>query len=114
MARLLFRLKDVPDDEANAVRALLDAEGFDCYETEEGRWQVGLAAIWIRDDALFDEARAVIEAYETERYREIREEQPLTFRENFLLHPLRFLMALLAVGLILLISLYPFWAEMHA
>ena len=34
MAKLLFDLRDVPDDEADDVRALLDAHGLDYYETK--------------------------------------------------------------------------------
>ena len=62
MAKLLFRLNGVSDDEANEVRQLLDEAGFDTYETDAGRWRISLAAIWLRNDVEFERARALIEA----------------------------------------------------
>ena len=38
MATLLFRLRHVPDDEADDVRALLEENGIDFYETTPGNW----------------------------------------------------------------------------
>ena len=38
MAKFLMNLRDVPDDEADEVRALLDANGFGWYETKPSFW----------------------------------------------------------------------------
>lgn len=117
MAKLLFRLKDVPDDEANAIRELLNEHGLDCYETEEGRWRVGLAAIWLRDDERFDEARALIDQYEEalfETQQRNAETSPDNLWQSFIEHPLRFLFAIVAIAAIALISIYPFWTSMHS
>ena len=50
MPSLLFKLKDVPDDEAEEVRQLLAAEDIEFYETEAGSFGLSFAAIWITDD----------------------------------------------------------------
>ena len=42
MAMLLFKLNNVPDDEAMDVRQLLDDNGIHYYETDAGRWRVGV------------------------------------------------------------------------
>ena len=39
MARILFRLKGVPHEEAEAVRLLLDENHVEHYETPPGNWE---------------------------------------------------------------------------
>ncbi|BBI59043.1 hypothetical protein HSBAA_03490 [Vreelandella sulfidaeris] len=41
MAKLLFRLRHVTDEEAMEVRDLLAAHGFDTYETQAGFFPLG-------------------------------------------------------------------------
>lgn len=41
MAKLLFRLRHVTDEEAMEVRDLLAAHGFDTYETQAGFFRLG-------------------------------------------------------------------------
>ena len=43
MATLVFRLKYVPDEEADDIRQLLADHDIDFYETSAGRWQVSMA-----------------------------------------------------------------------
>ena len=45
MATLLFRLNNVPEDEAEDVRQLLDDKGFAFYETQAGFFGLGVASI---------------------------------------------------------------------
>ena len=73
MAKLIFRLHNVPDDEAEDVRQLLDEHGFETYETQAGRWRISMPGIWLIDNSRKDEARAVIEAYQRERQARLRE-----------------------------------------
>ena len=49
MAQLVFRLKNVPEEEADDIRALLDEHDIEFYETSAGRWQISMAGIWVRD-----------------------------------------------------------------
>jgi hypothetical protein len=118
MSKLLFRLKDVPDDEANDIRELLNSHDLDCYETDDGRWRIGVAAIWIKDNNQFDTARALIDAYQMQRYTRSQEEQQALQEQglntslfhSFLERPLAFLMIMLMVALVVFISVYPFLA----
>ena len=49
MRSLLFNLQNVPEDEAEEVRALLHENEIRFYETQSGRWRIGLAGIWLPD-----------------------------------------------------------------
>ena len=75
MAVQLFRLRNVPDDEAEEVRHLLADNDIDFYETPPGNWGVGMPAIWLRDDDRLDDARALIDAYQEQRAAAARAER---------------------------------------
>lgn len=109
MAKLIFRLFDVSEDEADDIRTLLTEHNLAFYETQEGRWRVGLAAIWITDNERFNEARALIDAYQIERYQRLQQEPPIkSLYQQTLDHPIRFLATVLLLSLILAISVLPF------
>ncbi|QFU00173.1 hypothetical protein FIU83_00775 [Halomonas sp. THAF5a] len=116
MATLLFHLGNVPDEEAEAVRRLLDEHGIATYETRAGFWGLGVAAIWLRDEAQREEARALIDAYQRELGERMRDElarlaacgEAPTLWRRLRRRPLRtLLLALLAAG-VLALSLLPF------
>ena len=67
MARLLLNLRNVPDDEAEDVRALLDEHGLAFYETSPGPLGITAGAIWLRHDAEHEAARALLARYQAER-----------------------------------------------
>ena len=50
MPTLVFRLRNVPEDEADDVRALMDENEFDWYETSAGNWGIAMPGIWISKD----------------------------------------------------------------
>lgn len=116
MTVLLFRLNNVPDEEADEVRRLLDAHGFDTYETRAGFWGLGVAAIWLRDEAQREAAREVIDRYQQvlgERVRRERHEldargQGPTLWRHLRHHPFRVLLLTATVLGILALSLLPF------
>ncbi|MFO8045537.1 MAG: DUF6164 family protein [Halomonas sp.] len=116
MARLLFRLSNVPDAEAEEVRELFEARGFDTYETRAGFWGLGVAAIWLRDESQYEAAREALDAYQQglrERMRHAhsglaeRGEAP-TLWKRLVNHPVRMLLVAVAVGVILVVTLLPF------
>jgi len=74
MATLLLNLRNVPDDEADEVRALLGARRIEFYETRPSRWGVSAGAIWIADDADADRAKELMAAYQAERQARARTE----------------------------------------
>lgn len=118
MAKLIFRLHNVPDDEAEEVRQLLDDHGFETYETSAGRWRISMPGIWLIDDSRKAEARAVIEAYQRERQARLRAEYEAaqqrgevpTLWARFTASPVSFLVILLALAAIVLISTLPFFS----
>lgn len=67
MARLLLNLRNVPEDEARDVRAVLDEHGLAYYETPPSRWGISMGGIWLRDDAAYPRARELLDAYQAER-----------------------------------------------
>ena len=72
MAKLLFRLNAVEQDEADDVRALLDEAGIAFYETDAGRWRISVAAIWLRQDSDYPQARALLDQYQQARSERLR------------------------------------------
>lgn len=74
MAKLVFRLNQVPDPEADAVRALLAENDIEFYETHEGRWGLSVAAIWLQQDSDFERARELIDDFQQQHYASMRAE----------------------------------------
>jgi hypothetical protein len=72
MAKLLFRLRNVPEDEADAIRSLLAEQGFETYETSSGIFQMSMPAIWLVQDSDFARARALIDQWQAQRVLEAR------------------------------------------
>jgi hypothetical protein len=116
MATLLFKLQNVPDDEAADVRDLLAENDIYFYETHAGLWRLGVDALWLPDDTNLERARELIKTYQADRtanqkkvYAELVEQgQAPTLWQNFLLSPLRFVILLVAVFFILTLTLAPF------
>ena len=67
MAKLLLNLRHVPDDEADDVRALLDANDIAYYETKPGPWNISVGGIWVKEDAAIAEAKRLMADYQLER-----------------------------------------------
>lgn len=68
MASLLFKLNNVPDDEADEVRALLDHAEIEFYETSSGNWGLSFAAIWLVNEQQLELARQLIDDYQQQRF----------------------------------------------
>lgn len=116
MGALLFKLNQVPEDEAEEVRQLFEEHDFATYETHAGFWGLGVSAIWLADAEQLPEAKALLEEYQRERQvqqqalkaeREATGEQP-TFLKRALQTPVRFIAMILAIGVILALSILPF------
>jgi len=67
MPILLFKLRHVPDDEAEEVRELLQQHDIDFYETTAGTWGISLPALWLHDESQQAKAKQVIEDYQQQR-----------------------------------------------
>ena len=67
MPILLFNLNGVPDDEAEEIRALLNSNGIDFYETPAGNWAASVPALWLNDESQRSQATLLIDQYQRER-----------------------------------------------
>ncbi|MBS0498026.1 MAG: hypothetical protein JSR51_10325 [Proteobacteria bacterium] len=113
MAKILFRLTDVSDDEAQDVRELLASNAIDFYETSAGNWGVSMPAIWLTDDSEFERARALLDAYQSERAIRIREEyahlkregKNKTFQDAIKENPVSFTLHLAVAVLVIYLSI---------
>lgn len=121
MATLLFRLNQVPEDEAEDIRQLLDNGDFDTYETSAGFWGLGVAAIWLRDTTQLARAQQLIDDYQQHRAEKMRAdyqarivagEEPGFWQHN-LQHPLRLLGIVAFIIFLITVMLLPFWKSLH-
>jgi hypothetical protein len=109
MSKLLLNLRNVPDDEADDVRALLDAKRIAFYETTPNLWGISAGGIWVADDADFPEAKRAFDDYEQQRSVRVRAEYAAakhagtaeTFIDILRADPLRVVMTLLGILLAL-------------
>ena len=109
MRELLFHLRGVPDDEADDVRELLREAGIEFYETQAGRWNLSVPALWLSDASQLTEARALINAYQRERYKRAQADPPpRSWLANLLESPVRVIVYLAVVGGVLYLSTMPF------
>ena len=112
----LFSLRNVPDDEAEDIRALLTENDIDFYETSAGNWNISTPGIWLREEEHFQQAKALIDVYQAERapqQREIHEQlkrdgKQKTFLVLLVDDPLKVIAYIAIVGVILYFSTKPF------
>lgn len=108
MAKLVFRLKDVPIEEADAIRALLQENHIAFYETDAGNWGVSLAGIWVQDNAEALTARTLIDDFQQSHHMTSRIEEVPGFLETVRQQPLKFLLSVIIIAVILYYSIKPF------
>jgi len=117
MSLLIFKLNGVPDDEANEVRQLLDEAEINFYETDSGRWGLGYAAIWTKESEQQQQAKSLIEVYQSERSARVKSEhaaleesgQKISRFEYFMGSPIRFTILLIFAGLLAYFTVMPFF-----
>lgn len=114
MSSLFFNLTGVPSDEADDVRALLNANGIAFYETHAGLLGISLPAIWLHDAEDMPAARLLFADYQLQRatqqralYRQRKQQglQPSFWSHNFK-HPIRFISHVLISALIVYVSFH--------
>ena len=116
MAVRLFNLRHVPEDEADDIRRLLEERGFDYYETPPGNWGISAATIWLKNPEDLPRAKQLIEEYEEERSKMMRQQyankkeagETESLIERFLAQPVQFVLYILIILVILYISTRPF------
>ncbi|KRA74116.1 hypothetical protein ASD78_11440 [Lysobacter sp. Root667] len=121
MSKLLLNLRQVPEDEAADVRALLDAHRIEFYETRPSRWGISYGGIWIAYDRDEAAARALMAEYQGERQARARAEHDAALRdgsaETFVdvlrREPLRVLAIVAAIVALLAVLALPAWLLRH-
>ena len=108
MSKLLLNMRNVPDDEADEVRAMLDEARIGWYETQPSRWGISYGGIWITHDDDIVEARRLMAGYQdarreharAERATALREGTAETFADIARAQPLRVVLTILAILLL--------------
>lgn len=116
MSKLLLNLRNVADDEADDVRALLDARRIAYYETRPSLWGISSGGIWVAEDADFADAKRAFDDYEQQRSVNVRAEYAAakragtadTFVSILRAEPLRVVLTLLGILFVLGLVTLPF------
>ena len=74
MSKLLLNLRNVPDDEADDVRAMLDSLGIAFHETKSSIWNISVGGIWVTEDTDFPNAKSAMTDYQQQRGARARDE----------------------------------------
>ena len=74
MPKMLLNLRNVPADEADDVRAMLDAHRISYYETTPSMWGISAGGIWVTEDAAFVDAKRAMADYQQQRGARARDE----------------------------------------
>jgi len=82
MSKLLMNLRNVPDDESDDVRAMLDAHKIEFYETQPSRWGISFGGIWISNDIDLAQAKRLMADYQAQRQARVRAEYETAKREG--------------------------------
>lgn len=117
MATLLMRTGGAEPAEVDGMMDVLLEHEIACYTTESGRWGLGVNALWLADDTNLNEARRLIavfqEGYATKMkaaYKALEEEGVApSFLSRLWAQPGVALLTLVALGIVILVSLVPFF-----
>jgi hypothetical protein len=109
MSKLLLNLRHVPDDEADDVRAMLDANRIAYYETPPSMWGISAGGIYVKENADVPEAKRLMAEYQAQRRARARAEHEAAVRagtaETFWTvlraEPLRVVLTVLAIAFLL-------------
>lgn len=114
---LLLSLRQVPDDEANDVKALLTEHEIAFYETPPSFWGVSAGGIWLQNKTQKEEATHLLACYQQQRAQQARatwhaqraEGTHTTQWQIIKQHPIRFLATIIGVAFLFLVMSLPFW-----
>jgi len=116
MPKLVFRLRNVPNDEAQDIRELLEGNDIAYFETSAGNWGISLPAIWIHESEKFEFSRQLIDEYQSARSVRLRREyqasrengEAKTVWQSFKENPLRFIAFSVMIAVLLTIYMRVF------
>ena len=121
MAKLLFRLRGVPEDETREILELLEQNNLDVYQTDAGNWGFSMPGLWLNDEHRYDQARQLIDDYQQERQIRVRKEreeqkrsgQQPTFSQGLLKRPLTTIALIAFCAVVLYFSVKPFFGMLE-
>ena len=67
MSKMLLNLRNVPDDEADDVRAMLVSQNIAFHETSPSIWGITSGGIWVTEDEDFAAAKRAMAEYQEQR-----------------------------------------------
>ncbi|MDR2872958.1 MAG: DUF6164 family protein [Xanthomonadaceae bacterium] len=82
MGKMLFNLRHVPADEADDVRAMLDAAEIGYYETRPSPFGISAGGIWLKNAEDHPRARQLLDEYQRQRRDRIRAEHAEARRQG--------------------------------
>ena len=117
MSKLLLNLRNVPDDEADDVRAMLEANGIAFHETPPSIWGISAGGIYVTEDAAIGAAKRLMAEYQAQRRDRARAEREAavragtaeTFRTVLRAEPLRVVLTVLAIVFLIGLTLALPW-----
>ncbi len=74
MSKLLLNLRNVPEDEADDVRTMLENRNIAFHETSPSMWGISSGGIWVTEDADFTDAKRGMADYQQQRGARARDE----------------------------------------
>ena len=116
MAVKLMSFRDVPDEEAEEIRALLDTQRLEYYETPGGNWGISAPTLWLYESDDLPAAQQLLAKYQQERSQRIQTEyqqhhqsgEQRQFINEIRNNPLRVVALLALAGAIAYFSVAPF------
>lgn len=121
MSKLLLNLRNVPDEEIDGVRAFLEANAIEFYETTPSRWGISYGGIWVRHDRDHAEAKRLMADFQAQWRARVRAEQAQaerdgtaqTFADIVRTQPLRVALTVLAILVMFGLLALPGWLLMR-
>ncbi|MEM1080237.1 MAG: DUF6164 family protein [Pseudomonadota bacterium] len=74
MAKLLLNLRHVPQDESDAVLAMLEQHSIEHYQLPPSAFMISAGSIWIQHDQEYDRAKRLFDSFQAERATQARSE----------------------------------------
>ncbi|MEE9446776.1 MAG: DUF6164 family protein [Arenicellales bacterium] len=117
MAKKLYALRNVPDDEVEEMRILLREHDIDFHETTAGLLGIGTAALWVNKAEQLETAQQLIFNYQQQRYEQARSDytdsklkgEHIRFIDKFKQQPVKISLYVFGALLLLYITASPFW-----
>ncbi len=122
MAKLLFKLNSVPDDEADDIREILTQADIDFYETSSGMLGLSFAAIWLKEESEYPQASEIINKYQEQRLIQARanrqtliaNNEHIPYWQSLLATPFRVIGVVIFVLIVTYLTVSPFFPTLFS